>query len=241
MMELINIKDLALGYDRVSVMKDVNFQVNSEDYLCILGENGVGKSTLIKGILGLMKPLKGEIIVSNQIRQTQIGYLPQMTTAQKNFPASVYEVILSGCLNSRGINPLYSKKDKELVNVNMKKLGIEKLKNKCFKDLSGGQQKKVLLARSLCATKKILIMDEPTSGLDPKSTDELYKTICELNKNDHITIIMVSHDIANSLKYATKILHLNNEKTFFGTKDEYRKSKHIMNLIGGYTDDSSNN
>lgn len=232
-MNLIDIQNITLGYESNMVIKNLSFKLENNDYLYIIGENGAGKSTLIKGILGLLKISKGKIIISKHIKQTQMGYLPQMTTAQKNFPASVYEVVLSGCLNSRGISPIYTKENKQLVLDNLKRLGILHLKKKCFRELSGGQQRRVLLARSLCSMKKLLILDEPVSGLDPKATEELYKTIESLNKKDKITVIMVSHDISSAIKYGTHILHLSDEKTFFGTVDEYKKSNHIKNLSGG--------
>ena len=228
-MKILTLKNVSLGYDTNIVIKNINFEIKEGDYLCVIGENGAGKSTLIKGILGLIKPIKGKIILDEDIKQEEVGYLPQMSTTMKNFPASVYEVVLSGCLNSRGLNPFYSKKNKELVNKNLKKLKIDSLKHKSFGELSGGQQRRVLLARALCAMKKILVLDEPTSGLDPKAINEFYKIIEKLNIEDKITIIMVSHDMKNAIKYGKKILHLAPEEIFFGTTNKYKK-----NIISSY-------
>lgn len=220
-MSLIKCEKLNLGYEGRYIIRNLNIEVNDGDYLCIIGENGSGKSTLIKGILNLIRPLKGKIILGNNLKQKEIGYLPQVNTNQKDFPASVYEVVLSGCLNSHKLSPFYSKKDKKLVEENLKKLRIENLKNSCFKDLSGGQQQRVLLARALCATSKILILDEPVTGLDQKTTNDFYKLINQLNKKEGLTIIMISHDIDSVLNYATHILELNKNSYFFGTKENY--------------------
>ena len=223
-MAQIKVEDLTLGYDGHAIVEDLNFSVNAGDYLCIVGENGSGKSTLIKGILGLKSPADGKIIRGDGLKTNETGYLPQQTPAQKDFPASVYEVVLSGRLNGRGLKPFYSKNDKQIALDNIKRLKIEHLIKRSYRDLSGGQQQRVLLARALCASKKILLLDEPVTGLDPIVTEDMYKLIEELNKKENITIIMVSHDIKSSVKYASHILHLNGDKTFFGTKDEYIKS-----------------
>ncbi len=222
--ELIKCTDLAFSYEDVDVIKDLSFTVNDGDYLCIVGENGSGKSTLTKGLLGLKSPDKGKIIFSDELKKKEIGYLPQQTPAQKDFPASVFEVVLSGRLNSRGLRPFYSKKDKMIAHDNIRKLGIEELMKRSYRDLSGGQQQRVLLARALCAGKKLIFLDEPVTGLDPIVTEEMYRLIDDLNKKDKITVVMVSHDIQSAAKYATHILHLNFEKSFFGTTEDYIKS-----------------
>ncbi|MBQ8135692.1 MAG: metal ABC transporter ATP-binding protein [Clostridia bacterium] len=224
MEELLKCKNLSFSYENTSVIKNLSFSVNSGDYLCIVGENGSGKSTLTKGILGLKAPADGKIIKSGGLKANEIGYLPQQTPAQKDFPASVFEVVLSGRLNSRGMKPFYSKQDKRIAHDNIKRLGIEELLKRSYRDLSGGQQQRVLLARALCAGKKMLLLDEPVTGLDPIVTDEMYKLILELNRKENITIIMVSHDITSAVRYATHILHLNDDKSFFGTTKEYMKS-----------------
>lgn len=222
--ELISCRNLAFSYEDVDVIKDLSFTISEGDYLCIVGENGSGKSTLTKGLLGLKVPDKGKIIFSDELKRKDIGYLPQQTPAQKDFPASVFEVVLSGRLNSRGMKPFYSKQDKRIAHDNIKRLGIEELLKRSYRDLSGGQQQRVLLARALCAGKKMLLLDEPVTGLDPIVTDEMYKLILELNRKENITIIMVSHDITSAVRYATHILHLNDDKSFFGTTKEYMKS-----------------
>lgn len=216
-------QDLSVGYDGKVILQDVNFEVCDGDYLCIVGENGSGKSTLMKTILGLLPVINGKILFGEGLKKNEIGYLPQQTNIQKDFPASVREIVLSGCQTRGGNRLFYSKKEKQIAYDNMNKLQINNFKNKSYRQLSGGQQQKVLLARALCATKKILLLDEPVSDLDPKSTQELYTVIKNLNQQEGITIIMISHDIT-AVKYASKILHVG-EKIFFGTKDEYLKSK----------------
>ncbi len=234
--ELIKCENLAFSYEDVDVIKNLEFTVSEGDYLCIVGENGSGKSTLTRGLLGLKSPDQGKIIFGEELKKKEIGYLPQQTPAQKDFPASVFEVVLSGRLNSRGLKPFYSKKDKLIAHDNIRKLGIEDLINRSYRDLSGGQQQRVLLARALCAGKKLLFLDEPVTGLDPIVTEEMYRLIEDLNKTDHITIVMVSHDITSAVKYATHILHLNFEKSFFGTTQEYMKSPLGQYFFGKYND-----
>ncbi|MBR2587928.1 MAG: ABC transporter ATP-binding protein [Bacilli bacterium] len=224
-MSLIETKNLTLGYDNIKVLKDLNFKIEENDFLCIVGPNGSGKSTLVKGILGLIKPIKGKVIY-NDLKQKFIGYMPQETKIDSNFPASVYEIVLSGTLNRVGLRPYYSKEEKELANHNLKILGIEKLKEKSFSELSGGQRQKVLLARSLCATKKLLILDEPSNNLDSKSKKELYETITDLNKNHNITIIMITHDLDHNNLIGNKILSLREDKVFFGTVNDFVRSVH---------------
>ncbi len=223
-MKLISCENLSFSYENTGVIKNLSFVVNSGDYLCIVGENGSGKSTLMKGLLGLKAPAEGKIIRSSELKANEIGYLPQQTPAQKDFPASVFEVVLSGRLNSRGFFPFYSRNDKKIALENINRLGIEKLIHKSYRELSGGQQQRVLLARALCASKKILLLDEPVTGLDPIVTEEMYRLIDELNKKENITMIMVSHDINASVKYATHILHLKFDNSFYGTTEEYIKS-----------------
>ena len=223
-MSQIVCKNLVLGYEKHAVAEDINFSVNQGDYLCILGENGSGKSTLIKTLLGLTKPLSGEIQFGERLSAKEIGYLPQQTLTQRDFPASVWEIVRSGCLNRIGFRPFYSAAEKEIARENMELLGITSLANKCYRELSGGQQQRVLLARALCATRKMLLLDEPVAGLDPKATAELYEVIYELNQKHGTTIIMVSHDIMAAVPYASHVLHLSNKPLFFGTKDDYIKS-----------------
>lgn len=213
-MSQIECKDVSVKYENQVVLEDISFSIEQGDYLCIVGENGSGKSTLVKTILGLENSKLGQIVFGEGLNKNEIGYLPQQTQAQKDFPASVYEVVLSGCLNSKGFSPFYSMKDKKLANEMIKSLGIENIKRKSFRELSGGQQQRVLLARALCATKKIIILDEPITGLDPTVTREMYSLIKEINKKG-ITIIMVSHDINFAVNNASKILHLKKNIKFF--------------------------
>ena len=231
-------KDVTLGYENKVVAKNLNFKIDQGDYLCVVGENGTGKSTLIKTLLGLIKPLHGEVIANVQGKNHKgVGYLPQQTQAQKDFPASVWEVVLSGVLNNDHRCPFYNKKDKAEAEKNMEKLNILDLKKRCYRELSGGQQQRVLLARALCATDSVLILDEPVTGLDPAASMEFYETIKDLNKKENVTIIMVSHDIKNALNYATHILHLEQENDFFGTVEEYKKSNVSNMFLGGVAND----
>ncbi|MCQ5339899.1 metal ABC transporter ATP-binding protein [Eubacterium ventriosum] len=238
MIMIFECKDVTLGYENKVVAKNLNFKIDQGDYLCVVGENGTGKSTLIKTLLGLIKPLNGEVIANVQGKNHKgVGYLPQQTQAQKDFPASVWEVVLSGVLNNDHRCPFYNKKDKAEAEKNMEKLNILDLKKRCYRELSGGQQQRVLLARALCATDSVLILDEPVTGLDPAASMELYETIKDLNKKENVTIIMVSHDIKNALNYATHILHLEQENDFFGTVEEYKKSNVSNMFLGGVAND----
>ena len=238
MILIFECKDVTLGYENKVVAKNLNFKIDQGDYLCVVGENGTGKSTLIKTLLGLIKPLNGEVIANVQGKNHKgVGYLPQQTQAQKDFPASVWEVVLSGVLNNDHRCPFYNKKDKAEAEKNMEKLNILDLKKRCYRELSGGQQQRVLLARALCATDSVLILDEPVTGLDPAASMEFYETIKDLNKKENVTIIMVSHDIKNALNYATHILHLEQENDFFGTVEEYKKSNVSNMFLGGVAND----
>ena len=236
-MALIRCENVSIGYEGQIVVKDLNFQIASGDYLCIVGENGSGKSTLVKSLLGLKSVEKGQIIFGDGLRQTEIGYLPQQTDVQKDFPASVYEVVVSGRLNSRGIRPFYTSADKKTAFEKMKMLGIEDLSGQCFRDLSGGQKQRALLARALCATKTLLLLDEPVTGLDPIVTAEFYDLIQRINKESGIAVVMVSHDIESAVKYATHILHLQEKVLFFGTAEDYQKSRVGRAFLGGGADD----
>ena len=221
-MALLTVQNLSFGYDQHAIISSLNFTVNEGDYLCIVGENGSGKSTLMKTLLGLREPISGQIIPGDGLKPNEIGYLPQQTIVQKDFPASVREIVLSGCQGRCGLRPFYNKAEKQLAEENMKRMGISGLANTCYRELSGGQQQRVLLARALCATRKILLLDEPVSGLDPKVTAEMYSLIQSLNR-EGITIIMISHDIAAAVQYASHILHIGSQ-VFFGTKDDYVNS-----------------
>jgi len=222
---IIKCSNLSFAYDGRTVLSNLDFHVNEGDYLCIVGENGSGKTTLMNGLLGLMKPKSGEIVLGDGLKSTQIGYLPQHNSTHQNFPASVYEVVLSGRLNSRGIMPFYSKEDKHVALNIMETLGIMSIRKKSFRELSGGQQQRALLGRALCATKKALLLDEPANGLDPLVTRELYATIQSLSKDMGITIIMISHDVHAAVTYASHILHLKNNQAFFGTTDDYKQTE----------------
>ncbi len=221
-MAQLTCSNLTLGYEGHAVLSDLSFEVNAGDYLCIVGENGSGKSTLMKTILGLMKPLEGSIRRGDGLKENEIGYLPQQTAAQKDFPATVWEIVLSGCQGRTGWRPFYSREEKENARRNMERMGITGFAGRCYRELSGGQQQRVLLARALCATRKALLLDEPVSGLDPVVTQDMYALIQGLNR-EGVTIMMISHDLHAASDYATHVLHLGH-KIFFGTRDEYLKS-----------------
>ena len=212
---------LSLGYERRVICAGLSFSVNEGDYLCIVGENGSGKTTLMKTILGLQKPLAGSIAFGDGLKAGEIGYLPQQTAAQKDFPATVWEVALSGCQARMGRRPFYSRQEKEEARRNLARMGMEGLAGRCYRDLSGGQQQRVLLARAPCATRKLLLLDEPVSGLDPAVTAEMYALITRLNREEKVTIIMISHD-PGAVQYASHVLHIGRE-LFFGTAQAYRE------------------
>lgn len=223
-MPQITARNVSMSYEKKPVLEDVSFEVEQGDYLCIVGENGSGKTTLMKGILGLM-PLKGGTIQFGEgVKINHIGYLPQQTVVQRDFPASVFEVALSGCLNRIGLRPFYSAQDKKRAVRNLERLGIESLKYKSYKSLSVGQQQRVLLARALCAAEKIVLLDEPASGLDPIVTGELYRIVRDLNQTG-ATIIMISHDVKTAVEHADKILHIGNSAEFFGPTEDYLRSE----------------
>lgn len=222
-MDQLTCQNLSVGYDGRPVLQGLNFEVSAGDYLCIVGENGSGKSTLMKTILSLQAPIGGTVLTGDGLRKNEIGYLPQQTQVQKDFPASVKEIVLSGCQGRCGRRPFYSKKEKRLAADAMDKMRISQLAGRCYRELSGGQQQRVLLARALCATRKMLLLDEPVSGLDPKVTVEMYELIESLNQEDGITVIMISHDLSAALRYASHILHID-DSVFFGTKADYLRS-----------------
>ena len=222
--------DLTLGYESKVILENLNFSIDSGDFLCILGENGSGKSTLMKTLLHLLPPLGGTIVTDDSLNANDIGYLPQQTFVQKDFPASVEEIVLSGCQGHCGMRPFYNKAEKKLAEENMERMNILPLRKRCYRELSGGQQQRVLLARALCATRKLLLLDEPVTGLDPKATIEMYRLIESLNKKERITVIMISHDIAAALQYASHILYLGKE-VFFGLTEECLKKEYFRNLL----------
>ena len=234
-MSYITVKNLEVGYEKKTLTEPISFKVDRQDYLCIVGENGAGKSTLMKTLLGLIKPVAGEIVFGDGLKSNEIGYLPQQTVVQRDFPASVREIVLSGCQARAGFRPFYNREEKKLAEENMERMGIKGLADSCYRELSGGQQQRVLLARALCATRKVLLLDEPVSGLDPKVTADMYELINGLNR-DGITIIMISHDIAAAVRYATHILHIGTN-LFYGSREEYMESDEgrffLMSQEGG--------
>lgn len=223
-MALITCQNVTLGYEGKPVLKNVSFTVNAGDYLCILGENGSGKTTLMKTILRLQQPLEGSILMGDGLEANEIGYLPQQTDIQRDFPASVREIVLSGCQGRCGLRPFYSKEEKELASRAIERMGIQSLTKRCYRELSGGQQQRVLLARALCAAQKLLLLDEPVSGLDPSATAEMYGLIERLNREENVTILMISHDLEGASQYASHFLSVG-KQTYFGTKEEFLAEK----------------
>lgn len=229
-MKQIICREVSLSYDGCVVSENVNFSVTRGDYLCIVGENGSGKSTLMKALLRLKTPEEGEILLGDGVSRMDIGYLPQQSEAQKDFPASVQEVVLSGCVGHKGFRFRMSRTDRAVARENMKLLGVDHLANQPYRALSGGQQQRVLLARALCAAGKILLLDEPVSGLDPQATEDLYQTIEHLNRAHAVTIIMVTHDLSAVVRYANRVLVMSKKPTFYTSVEEYRA--HADFLVG---------
>lgn len=230
-MALISCRNVSMTYENTVALRNLTFEVLSGDYLCVLGENGSGKSTLMKGLLGLKAPAQGTITFGDGLRQKEIGYLPQQTQIQREFPACVSEVVLSGCLNRGGL-PFYTRADRERARENMEKLELSGLSRRSYRELSGGQQQRVLLARALCATRKLLLLDEPVSGLDPVATAHMYALLERLNREEGITVIMVSHDVHGALQSANRILHLHTDMLYFGTADDYFRTELGRRFMG---------
>ena len=234
-MTILEVKDVSVIYsdDKRVAVEHASFKIEAGEYACIIGSNGSGKSTLVKSLLGLKAVDSGKIEFGDGLKQKEIGYLPQQNDFQKDFPASVYEVVLSGRLNSRGFRPFYTATDKAEAAEKMEMLGITDLRGQCFRDLSGGQKQRVLLARALCATKKLLLLDEPVTGLDPIVTAEFYQLIQKINRESGIAVVMVSHDIESAVEYASHILHLQETVLYFGKASQYKKSRAGKAFLGG--------
>lgn len=235
-MSLIRCEHLSLAYDNKIILDDLNFSIEKGDYLCIVGDNGAGKSSLIKALLKLHNIKKGQIIIDDDLKRQGMGYLAQNFNLAKDFPSSVKEVVLSGTLKKGKLGFFYNRNQKKLAEDNMKKLDIFNLKNKSIQELSSGQLQRVLLARALCVSDRILLLDEPVASLDPKITQDFYRLIKKLN-DDGLTIVMVSHDLALSLKDANKVLHLKNQQLFFGLKKDYLKTEDARYFLRGKYED----
>ena len=231
-MSLIKCNNIEFKYDGKEILKNISFEVNKGDYLCIIGENGSGKSTLLNIISGVLKPNNGTVTLDSNLSKKEIGYLPQKSEIYENFPASVYEVVISGCVNKLSIIPFCRRKEKQIANYNMNLLEISNIKNKCFHELSGGQKQRVLLARTLCSTRDIILLDEPVSGLDPIITESFYNVVNHLNNEHGTTVVMVSHDIQNCFKYASHILYIGKELFYYGSKSDFLNSEFSKNIRG---------
>lgn len=235
-MPQITCSNVSLAYDGTVVADHIDFTVHAGDYLCIVGENGSGKSTLIRGLLGLKSPAAGSIVFGDGLTQHQIGYLPQQTEVQRDFPASVQEIVLSGCIGRQSRSLFYTRAQKETARAAMEKLNITDIARSSYRELSGGQQQRVRLARALCAADKLLLLDEPTTGLDPVVSAEFYSLIETLNRRDGMTVLMVSHDTGTPLRCATHVLHLKHRPLFFGTRADYLRSEVGKAFLGGCAD-----
>lgn len=227
-MALIALKDVTIAFEGSVAVDRVSLTVEKGDYLVVLGENGSGKSTLMRAMLGLVKPKSGSVVYGDGLLKNQIGYLPQQTAAQRDFPASVEEVVLSGCVNRMGRRCFYNKPDREKARANMELLDIMPLRKKSYRVLSGGQQQRALLARALCATDALLILDEPVTGLDPTASEELYEVIRDLNRKHGVAVVMVSHDLTGALRDARHVAVMNRGMDFYGTPAEYM-DRAVMN------------
>lgn len=232
-MAFITCEKASFAYEGRTVIQELNLRIERGEYLCVIGENGSGKSTLIKGLLGLISPVHGRISYGDGLKRSEIGYLPQRTDVQNDFPASVWEVVSSGC---RGHLPFLTADMRRTANENMELLGICSIRKNSFMELSGGQQQRVLLARALCATQRLLLLDEPVAGLDPLVTREMYEIISMLHRERGLTVVMISHDISAALAYASRILHMSNGATFLGTPNEYLQSAQGRIFAGGQAD-----
>lgn len=235
-MALINVNNIYLSYEKINVLSNLSFSVYDNDYLCIIGDNGTGKTTLMRSLLGLKRVSEGEITFNN-INKNQIGYLAQQSDLQKDFPATVKEIVLSGCINRNGIYPFYTTKDKKNAIDAMNTLGILDLKEKCYRELSGGQQQRVLLARAICSSKKLIFLDEPTTGLDPAMTTEFFSLIKKMNEDLSISVVMVTHDTYCASKYSKHILYLHDNSYFYGETKDFFNTEEGRNYIRGHKHD----
>lgn len=221
-MSLIAMRDVTIAFEGTVAVDHVSFEVNRGDYLVIVGENGSGKSTLMRAMLGLVRPRSGSIVYGDGLSKNRIGYLPQQTAAQRDFPASVEEVVLSGCVNRMGRRCFFNREDRRKAEANMAMLDVARLRREPYRTLSGGQQQRVLLARALCATDAILLLDEPVTGLDPAAAADFYDVIRDLNQAHGVAVVMVSHDLGGAMRDANRVLVMDRGMDFFGSVDDYR-------------------
>ena len=235
---LIKAEDITLAYDGIPVTSGIDFVVRKGDYLCVVGENGSGKSTLVKAIVGLHPIAAGTLTLAPELRAGGIGYLPQHTPAQRDFPASVREIVRSGCTRRAGLRPFLRASEKKLADEAMERMGISHLSSRCYRELSGGQQQRVLLARAFCAAGDLIVLDEPIAGLDPLAMTEMYRMIADLNR-EGVAVVMVSHDVSAAVNYADHILHISKTTNFYGSTAGYLKTpvgQQFSRLSGNHGD-----
>jgi len=209
-MSIIEIKNLSFSYDKQTILENINLKVEENDFLAIIGPNGGGKSTLLKLILGIIPIKDGSIHTFGAYPKKnleKIGYVPQNTNVNTDFPIKVIEVVLMGHIGTK--RPLfgYAEEEKLCALGALAQVGMEAYANARIGSLSGGQRQRVMIARALCAHPKILILDEPTASIDVEGQRQIYELLKRLN--EYITIIVVSHDISVIMQYANKVVHIN--------------------------------
>jgi zinc transport system ATP-binding protein len=209
MSALLKCRQLTLGYGNKDVVRDLDYDVNAGDYLCIVGRNGSGKTTFLRGLAGLLSPRSGSVDLCDGLKRNQIGFLPQITVVQKDFPATVEEIVLSAFQGKKFFLPFYGRAQRERAMESMALTRTESLAKSCFRELSGGQKQRVLLARALTAAERLLLLDEPVTGLDPESADSMYRIFADLHREKNMTIVMVTHDIEAAQKEASRVLDFN--------------------------------
>lgn len=238
--DILSVKNLYFRYNSLDVLSDISFSIKTGDYIGLVGPNGSGKTTLIKIILGLLKPLSGQVALFGDDIETfsgwdRIGYLPQRISAlNPRFPATVKEVVAMGLLSKKGFPKHINRADNITVDNILALLNIKNLKNKPIGELSGGQQQRVLVARAIVNKPSFLILDEPTDALDPEMRDRFFSLLEDLNKKKNVTIVIITHDVANIGRYTSKMLYIDKKMVFYGSFDDFCKSGEITQIFGAF-------